>query len=272
VVVPNTVIFSYDLTGTQADSFFLQRSWNPRNRTPLTPSNHYFTETYYYPGFHWAKLIANDSIIRKKRIHIQTDGWLATAKYNRMAPIPTYLNQDTLVQDGQLSISSDNYRASGFDQNRDMVLSYHNVRHFQNISSDHFSFETSIKMDNRRPIVCPFMEIRIIDEEDASWFSIIEKGCEGNLKLKIGGHYVTGRTNDLSGFGASTNEWQLVRLTISQGIAKIYLNEQQILETPVKKARGKVMGLIFTFNGPGTIDFVYMQDLLSGQEYLDTFN
>ncbi|MEL6484276.1 MAG: hypothetical protein AAFP96_05450, partial [Bacteroidota bacterium] len=114
--VPNTVVFNYDLKAAVADSFFIQRSWNSTTKTPVDPSKNYLTEVYYFPGFHWAKLMANDSIIGRRRIHVKTDGWLATAKYNRLDHIPKYLVHDTLSQNGIMRISQKNWETSGLDR------------------------------------------------------------------------------------------------------------------------------------------------------------
>ena len=111
--VPSSVIFSYDLKGAIADSFFIQRSWNPDNKTRIDPAKKHYSEIYYYPGFHWAKLIANEQVIKKTRIHIKTVDWFATAKYDRLDPIPVYLDQEDLIQNGCLSISPQNFERSG---------------------------------------------------------------------------------------------------------------------------------------------------------------
>src|SRR5215467_777482 len=50
--VPNSVIFNYDLSKVVADSFFFQQSWNPLSKVAIDPNGHYYTNIYYYPGFH----------------------------------------------------------------------------------------------------------------------------------------------------------------------------------------------------------------------------
>ena len=61
--VPNTVIFNYDLSGVKADSFFIQQSWNPRDKVRIDPEKNYYSAIYYTPGFHFARIMANDSIL-----------------------------------------------------------------------------------------------------------------------------------------------------------------------------------------------------------------
>jgi len=268
--VPNTVIFSYDLMESVADSFFIQRSWNPATRTHIDPKEKYLTEVYYFPGFHWARLMADDSVIREKRIHVKTEGWLATAKYKRLDKVPVYLNKDNLEQNGALRISEENFDKSGFDLNKEKVLSYYNIREFDGVGSDHFMIEARLKMDGITGI-CSIAEMTVIDEQDASWVSITSKGCEGNLRLKVGNSKVSGINNDLSGLGTELTTWQRFRLIINNGRAKIYLNDKLVRDMSVDTGRGGIMGLIFTFTGNGVIDYVRLQDLESNQSYTEEF-
>src|SRR5687768_13058441 len=79
--VPNTVIFNYDLSGVEADSFFIQQSWNPRDKVRIDPEKNYYSAIYYTPGFHFARIMANDSILKFQKVHIKTDGWFPIVKY-----------------------------------------------------------------------------------------------------------------------------------------------------------------------------------------------
>ena len=172
--VPNTVIFSYDLSAARADSFSIQRSWNPAHRTLIDPTNTHFTEIYYYPGFHKAKLIANDSVIREEEILIQSEEWLAT--FSTMEnPIPTYLPLD---KERTLSIKPETYQRAGLDLLQDYYLSYYFIQPFDSIFHDHYELETRLQIDNFTQKVCPFVQIRIIDEMDVSFITLVEKGCE----------------------------------------------------------------------------------------------
>jgi hypothetical protein len=59
--LPNTVVFNYNLDEVMADSFFIQQSWDRDRRVRIDKKNHTLTDIYYEPGYHVAKLIANDS-------------------------------------------------------------------------------------------------------------------------------------------------------------------------------------------------------------------
>ncbi len=269
--VPNTVIFNYDLTQVEADSFFIQRSWNPSNKNRVDPKKRYFSETYYYPGFHWASLIANETVIKRTRINIQTDGWFATAKPERLTPIPVYLNQKDLYQNGQMRISDDNFSESGFDPKKGLVLSYFNIRAFGDLRSDAFILETKLKFDDVKGLVCPMAEVRVIDEADATWLTLTDKGCVGNLYLKVGTSILKGSENDFSKLGATLTEWQTIRLVSSGQRLKFYRNGQLILDTPFEGTEGRIMGIVLTFSGRGVVDYFRLKDLKGDLIYTEEF-
>lgn len=268
--VPNTVIFNYDLKEAVADSFLIQRSWNPEARTLIDKTNTYLTEVYYFPGFHWAKLIANDSIIAKQRIHVTTKGWLATAKHDRLDKIPVYLNRDTLAIDGKLQVSKKNFKDSGFDNTKEMVLSYYNINELKNMDSGNFEIGARVKMVQSKT-ACPYIELAIIDEKDISWFPITEKGCEGTLSLKVGDTYVSGEKNDLSEFGTEINQWNTIRLLVENQMANLYVNENLAFQVPLMDIRGNIMGIAFHFTGEGVVDYIRLKDLKSGMTYNEEF-
>ena len=271
--VPSTVIFNYDLKEAQADSFFIQRSWNPANRTKVDPNSNFFSETYFYPGFHWASLIANDSVIRKERILIESEGWLASAKYNRLDPIPTYIDQKNTIKGGLLYVRPEDYEAVGFDYKKGMITSYHLVGDtLDQIGHDHFRLDIRMKMEAIDQIVCPFAEVRIIDEVDASWFTLVGKGCEGKLVWKVEDHMLFGDKQNLTTFGTQLKDWQTLSIISTESSTKIYLNEKEELSLATTDRRGTIKGLIITFNGLGMVDYVELKDLKSNRSYVNQFD
>lgn len=49
---PSNVIFNYNIDQLEGDSFFIQLSWNPKQRIAIRKNNYTRTETYYVPGYH----------------------------------------------------------------------------------------------------------------------------------------------------------------------------------------------------------------------------
>jgi hypothetical protein len=165
--VPSTIIFNYDVTHVEADSFFFQQAWNDLEKVRIDPRGHYYSNIYYYPGFHKAKLIANDSIIKRFRVHITTDGWLPLVRRAFTDNFPVYIKTNP-VTDGTLHITRKDLASADVNIDKDFLLSYFNVRDFEGTSSDNFSLDTRIKCDSTNATPCPAFQLTVICEEHIS--------------------------------------------------------------------------------------------------------
>jgi hypothetical protein len=258
--VPSTIIFNYDVTNIQADSFFFQQSWNEKDRVKIDPKGHYYSNIYYYPGFHKAKLIANDSIVSRFRAHITTDGWLPVVRYSSMDNRPIYVKKDRMVSDGALHVTRHDLRSSNVSVDKEFMLSYYNVRDFENTNSDNFSLDTRILLDTTSGVACPGVEIVVVCEAHIFFASLIGKGCESHIAIKFGEVVQDGVHSDLSAFGRDPLQWQDLQIKVSNKKATIYLDKEPVHTITFKNDFGKVMGLIYNFNGAGAVDYVRLRN------------
>src|SRR5262245_63087522 len=106
-------------------------------KVTINPKGHYYSNIYYYPGFHKAKLIANDSIIKRFRVHITTDGWLPLVRRTSTDNIPVHVKTKSIT-DGTLHVTRKELDSSNVNTDKDFLLSYFNVRDFENTYSDNF--------------------------------------------------------------------------------------------------------------------------------------
>ncbi|UZR97030.1 hypothetical protein [Chondrinema litorale] len=268
--VPNSVIFDYDVANIKADSFFIQQSWNAQNKEAINPEGKHFSSIYYYPGFHKAKLIANDSILKVHRIHITTDGWKAYTAHSDYQDIPYYLDDD-LIKDGMLQASEKQISDAKTDLNKPYILVFNNVKDFGNIQSTDFHFNTKVRCDSTDKEVCSSLEIRILCEDHIYFMGLTEPGCVGNANMKIGNKYIDGKTNDLSGFGVDVNQWNDFDITVQDKHAILKVNNNSVLETTFNKGLGKIVGLVIGFKGRGFIDEVSLQNGQGEMVYHDDF-
>ena len=275
--VPNTVGFSYDLSAVQADSFFIQQSWNPRDKTPLDPRKKFYSAIYYTPGFHFARIMANDSVLKYQKVHIQTDGWLPLVKYDVADKRPIYLDAERLIEGGSMRVSPQLLRRANVQTDKDFVVRYYNVRDFEHVSSSDFDLETRFKCDSLSfdgrvsTVPCPNAEVMILTEEGIFFVPVTKPGCVNELSLLIGEEFRSGVDNDLSSLGISPFNWQTLRIRNNNRSATIYLNEQKIFELRYQKDFGAIKGLIFTFTGGGSVDFVRLQNCSGTKSYYEEF-
>ncbi len=226
----------------------------------LDPKGHYYSNIYYYPGFHKAKLIANDSILKRFPVHITTDGWMPLARYSFLDNTPVYLKKTHLVSNGALHITHNDLISSNVNVDKDYVLSYYNVREFENTYSDNFAFDTRIECDSINTIACPGFELVIICEAHIFFVRLMGKGCERNIGIKMGEVYHDGIKSDLSAFGRDLHKWQRLQIQVVDKQATINLEEQLVYTINVKNDFGKVVGLVYNFTGTGAVDYVKLKN------------
>lgn len=270
--VPNTVIFNYDVSKVQADSFFFQQSWNPLEKVRIERGNHVYSTIYYYPGFHRAKLIANDSIIKRFRVHITTDGWFPLTRYSVADGNPIYLRKVNAVRNGSLHITRDDLVAAGVNTDKEVILGYYNIREYENTQSDNFSIDTRMRCDSLQTVACPGMELMIVCEEHIYFVRMMGKGCERNIAVKMGEVYHDGINKDLSALGRNMYKWQHLQIKVADKKATIYLDEQPVYSLTYKKDFGRIVGLVYNFSGTGAIDYIRLMNGSNKLVYADEFN
>jgi hypothetical protein len=258
--VPNTVIFNYDLSNVEADSFFFQQSWNNLEKVKIDPKGNSYSGIYYYPGFHRAKLIANDSIIKRFRVHITTDDWLPMVRHSILDNLPVYLKNNRPLRNGILHTTRNDLISSNVNVDKDFMLSYYNIREFENTYSDNFSLDTRIICDSSNTVACPGFQLVITCEEHIFFVSIVGKGCERNTEIKMGEEYRNGMNSDLSAFGRDLRKWQQLGVQVVNKQATIYLDQQAVYTIRFKNDFGKIVGLSYNFIGTGAVDYVRLKN------------
>jgi hypothetical protein len=276
VGVPNTVKFYYDLSAVQADSFFIQQSWNPRDRVRIDQANNYYSAIYYTPGFHFARIMANDSILKFVNVHIKTDGWLPLVKYDIREKRHFYLDPDAVISNGAIRATRQILQHANVDTRMDFFLRYYNVRDFEGVNSNDFDLETKFRCEklsetDAMVVPCPQIELMLITEQNVFFIPVTSKGCVGELELLVGEVYKGGKDNDLSALGTDPYEWQTLRIKNQNKHTAIFLNGSLAHELEYKQDFGDIKGLIYTFTGSGAIDYVRIQDEDGKLVYADDF-
>ena len=271
--VPNTVIFNYDVSNIEADSFFIQKSWNPRDKTPIDPTKNHFTAIYYTPGFHHARLMVGDSVVATERVHIKSDGWFAALRYDPLDTHPVYLDRRRLKHDGLLQTTAGDLKAAGIDVQKNFIYRYYNSRDFENVTSNNFVLETRLRSDSLLSQACPNAEIMIVCEEGICFIPITIKGCVSNLGVGMGEVYKGGNDHDLSALGTDLlKEWQTLRIENHNKNATIFLNDVAVEHIKYEHDYGKIVGLTFTFNTPAAVDFVRLKNESGTIVFADEFD
>jgi hypothetical protein len=253
--IPNTVIFKYNVDSVSADSFFIQQSWDRNRRVQVYKHNYTLTDIYYEPGYHTAKLIAGDKIIRTVPVSIPTDRWLFYAIENKPGSRPKYItHRDT----GLLKLSAGELLASNIDLQKNNA--YCSTWFPSNIdySSDNFILKCRVRIKPVNNESCPVLMCEVYCQKYFMYFKSTLKGCTGILSAQFGENELKGRTNDLSGLGADLREWQDMEFTVRDKKVSIAIGGKQTYSNVYTQSAGLITGLGFISNGISEVQFVHL--------------
>ncbi|MTI32628.1 hypothetical protein [Xanthovirga aplysinae] len=250
--LPNTVVFQYDASNSNADSVFIQQSWDSKRRFKVDKNKHEFTGTYYYPGFYRAKLILNDSIVNEHDLYIETEGWLGTLDE---MPIPKYLSEEEIEKGDGIGISPQDLQLMGYDlKNEIPQLSLFNISKEREVPSDNFYFKTQLKSTfNQGQAVCQFVQIKLFAQNGVHLIPLSIKGCVGELGLIVGNEYQSGKTTDLSAFGVDFSDWVTVVCKVKDKQVEIFINNNLSFQGSFTDDIGPIVGYQFVFQGGGVL-------------------
>jgi transcriptional regulator with XRE-family HTH domain len=258
--IPNTVIFKYDVTHIVADSFFIAQSWNEFHKVQIDPAGNALSSIYYESGYHRARLIANDSIVAMQPIHILSEGWEPHIYYDEHQLIPIEFSGLNFISDGRLHLEKSLLEMKQVDTTRYFYSRISNSQQF-NVSSDNFMLTTRMKVDKVNiTSLCPWMILIIVTEKNIFRVAFQKKGCEKYASYKVGEIIRNGDDNDLSALGCDIYDWQELSVLVRNKNAEIHINGEPAFSETYKENYGDIMGLIYIFEGKGSIDFVRLED------------
>jgi hypothetical protein len=254
--IPNTVIFKYNIDSVKADSFFIQQSWDRNRRVRIYKNNYTLTDIYYEPGYHTAKLIANDQIIKTAAVSIPTDRWLFYANERVIRSKPKYIIPANGFDSGSLKLTLSDVLNSKIDIQRDndFVAVYFPSR--IEYSSDNFvmKFRIRIKEVNNEP--CLRLMSEVFCQYYFMYFENTFKGCTSELTAQFGEHFLSGKSHDFSMLGADIREWQDMEFTVKDKKVGININGKSVFSSVYNQSCGLITGLGFTANGLCEVEFV----------------
>jgi hypothetical protein len=268
--LPNTVVFKYNIDNVNADSFFIQQSWDKSRRVRIYKKTYTLTDIYYEPGYHVAKLIANDKVIKTQDISIPTDKWFFYAKENIFGREHKYIAANG-VKDGCLQLDKTDLVNNGTDIQKENEYIYVYFPTKIESSSDNFIFRCRIKSNELKNNACPHLMCEIFCQRNFMYFVSMPKGCASEMSAQFGDSYLSGKTNDLSALGMNVNSWQNVEITVKNKKATIRINDKEVLATSYTGPCGLITGLGFISNGLPQIDFIDLKTLDGKNIYSNDF-
>jgi hypothetical protein len=268
--IPNSVIFDYDASSANSDSIFIQQSWDARLRAQVSKDQHQHTSIYYTPGFFKAKLVVGNEIVREHSLMITSKSWLALVKQE--GPVPVYFKDEDFRKGEMISLSEQTLRAKNIPFQPELpIVSFYNVKDFGNIHTNDFKFETRVRNDYQEGSgACQFSQILLLTEGDVIIIPLSVKGCVSDIGIYFNGKSIDGKTNDLSAFGCDLSQWVNLKVEVKNQKGQIYINENLAYESPWD-SNEKIVGMIFRFQGAGSIDNVRLASTDNEYVFEDSF-
>jgi hypothetical protein len=269
--IPNSVVFNYNIDKVNADSFFIQQSWDRNRRVRIYKNTYTLTDIYYEPGYHTAKLIANDSVIKTVDVSIPTDKWFLFAKDLNPNSIPQYLNHINPVRNGYLTLEKSDLDSSRIKTEEEHKYIYTYFPGNIEVSSDNFIFRTRVRVKEVRQNQCPVIMYEIFCQKYFMFFESMPIGCASEMDLEFGENYVSGKRADLSSLCTDIDQWTNIEVRVQNKQASIFFNNKQVYTSTYNNSSGLITGLGFISNGLCEVDFVELKGLDGKVVYQDNF-
>ncbi len=270
--LPNTVVFNYNVDGVNADSFFIQQSWDRNRRVRVYKNNYTLTDIYYEPGYHKAKLIANEQVIKTVDVSIPTDRWFFSAKERIPRSIPKYIQAGAGIHNGSLQLLPQEILNSQVDMKKENEYAHLYFPSKIEYSSDDYVLKFRIRVNPVNNDFCPYYMAEVFCQNDFMFFTTTPKGCASEIIAQFGENYRSGKTNDFSALASDPKAWQDVELTVKNKKVNIRINNKEVFSTTYQQSAGLITGLGFISNGLVEVDFVEMKTVDGKDIYISGFD
>ena len=254
--LPRTVIFNYDANNSNADSVFIQLSWDRTKRFRVDKHLHEYSTTYYYPGYYRAKLILNDSIVKEQDVFIETEGWVKIINHD---PVPIYLPNN---RDHSMGLNSEEFQALNIDIDKNVpVFSITKVQKDFGIMGNNFEFEAEIQNTSQKSnAVCQHTRILLMGINGVIGVPFCKLGCVGEIGLMLGMHYIDGKTHDLSGFGVDFSQPIQFKCHVANQKISFLVDNTEVYSSDFSYDIGKIVGIQIEFSGTGEVTDVSLHN------------
>ena len=259
--IPNTVVFSYDIDRLSGDSFFIQQSWDKNRRVRIYKHSHTLTDIYFEPGFHSAKLIVNDRVIKTLGVSIPTDRWFFYSKETLSRGLPAYIHPDSPICRGILGLDRQTLIASKIDPEKPQVYLASFFPTAVAADADNYRLKARIKMTDLCNTACPWIMPEVFCQHGLMYCTFTMPGCTGGIGAQFGDKVIGGKDNDLSALAVDVHQWHQLELIVRHRQVTVSIDGRLVMTRDYTVPAGLITGLGFHSNGLCRVDSIRLAGL-----------
>lgn len=253
--IPNSVVFTFDVSQAKTDCLFVQQTWDESKRFTIKKGQHEATSIYYYPGFFTAKLTVDSIVVKQHKLLVKTDGWLPMVEHQ---PVPVYFKPEESTRNGAFGLSIEQLASRSILMQPEVPsVLYYYIDDLGDLSSDNFTLETSVRNTfSTGSGACQKSQVVVLCENSMFVLPLSIPGCTSAIDAFVPGRLIKGSKTDLSKFGVDFKDWAELRLAVKDKAVEVFLDEKSILKTAFSFNAGRIIGVGYSFEGTGLVDYV----------------
>jgi hypothetical protein len=270
---PVTVKFNYHLKTLPGDSIYIQLSGNKQTRRQVNAKLDNFFGVYLLPGLYHPKFYLNGIKLTDIILLIRTNQWRTYVDKGIDSNNPTYINNPEIFSNGRMHITPTIIEKNNLKLHENVqTVNYVNFRDYKNVSGESFSLETSIKNPSEEgALICQGSDILICMENGKICVPFGNSGYVGSLVVQTVDSVYRGTSSDLSAFGCDMSDWQKIKIVTRNKQLSVFRNLKLLKSYTFKKNPGLIIGLQFSFQGCGSVDYVKLYDNKDNLVYKEDF-
>ena len=258
--IPNSVVFEYDASAVHDSSVVeIQQSWDDSKRIVVDKNDSIATCIYYRPGFFKAKLVVDDTIVKRNDVFITTQEWMGIIQRETL---PIYLEESTIFNENRLEISPELIASQNLDPKTSRVTaSLYQVKDFGELYIDDFEMTMALKNNFEEGMsACQETQVVLLYDGSIIGIPLAKLGCSSNLNVMAFGKFIDGKKNDLSGFGVNFKDFVRLKCLSKDGKLTIFIDDEQVYSMDVPEEKLKIKGIAVHFEGAGSIKDVVLKN------------
>jgi hypothetical protein len=224
-------------------------------------NNHTLTDIYFEPGYHVAKLYADDHIVKTIDVSIPTDKWFFYSKETLVRGQPAYIHTDTPVHRGILGLDRQTLVASKIDPDKPRVYLYTFFPTNIAADADNFRLTARIRMTEVRNTACPWIMPEIYCQKGFMYCTLTMPGCTGGISAQFGNQVIDGKDNDLSALATDVHQWHDLEILVRQRRVTVSIDDKAVMTKGYTVPAGLITGLGFHSNGLCEVDSIRLAGL-----------